>query len=717
MAATSVQRTLLVGLGELGAKTADRLLARLAPPDDEPSLIAGLAVLPEEVELTRLEARLLISPESQLESWQSEFESEVEQVLESISRVSRLDQLTRQGLDLRQADEIHVIIIANLAVSWLEPALTALPEQLRRLVDRMLACYVGLTGVLLYVEPDDPVSPSPATQTDSASPESQPIEADGFAPDRFSRPFDRGCFVAGLTNENGMLVDHVADLIERVVYFLETLERVAPSDRLAPLEPNAGPESHITSFGVASLRWPGRELVAPLSARWTQAMLAAMTSWPAEQTTGLDLPRQAREAAQQLMSGSRLAPPLLLDTLAATMPPPPHHLADRVPDPAWPWLLKQVPERLDAAARQWQATWLAGGEQVQTILADLADTWLEQAEDWLRQQTAPPAPGSVLVGQSMLAAVSELLDIYIAGVEARLETAEADLEAIERQLGSVAVALDRVLAGLPDSPGLALLRWGLRPLRWPGYWVTCHRSQALARNLAHLTRARLLAWQNVSTYETILPFYRDLRERWRQVVGVWERACRDVRQAGQSPRLADWPAQLETVLAGAGGPWTEEPITALYQAAVREHVLAVWEQCGDLGDWVAAGLEADPLIDLLREETSVALTPALHIPVDEALGRQLPEPKLQAAWLTNLIEQARPFWPYNEATLAEPARAQAQLETWLLLPGAETSPLAGLNPNRSQPTLILTSPRPDELGVISLRHIGASQSVTNQPVS
>ncbi|HEX9921504.1 MAG TPA: hypothetical protein VGD99_02475 [Anaerolineae bacterium] len=712
MATASVQRTLLVGLGELGARTADRLLARLAPPDDGSSLIAGLAVLPAEVELSRLETRLLIPPETGFDRWQRAFESEVERVLESISRVSRLDQLTRQGLDLRQADEIHVIIIANLAESWLEPALMALPERLRRLVDRMLACYVGLTGVLLYVEPDEPVSPPPESQTDSASPESETVETDRFASDRFGRPFDRGCFVAGLTNENGMLVDHVEDLIERVVYFLETLEREAPSGRLARIESEPGPERPMTSFGVATLRWPGRELVGPLSARWTQAILAGMTRWPVDQTMDLDLPRQAREAAQQLMSGSRLAPPLLLDTLAATMPPPPYHLADQVPDPAWPWLLKQVPARLDTAARQWQETWLAAGDRVQATLDDLADAWLEQAGDWLRRQTAPPAYGAVLVAQSRLAAVSELLDTYIAGVEARLETAEDDLKAVEQQLGSVAGALDRALAGLPDSPGLALLRWGLRPLRWPGYWLTCRRSQALARNLAHLTRARLLAWQNVSAYETIVPFYHDLRERWQQVVGVWERTCRTVWQAVQSSRLANWPAQLETVLAGAGGPWTGEPITALYQAAVQEQGLAVWEQCGGLGDWVAAGLEADTLIDRLREQTSAALTPVLLIPVDEALGRQLPEPKLQAAWLTNLIEQARPFWPYNEATLAEPARAQAQLETWLLLPGAETSLLAGLNPNRSRPTMILASPRPDELGVISLRHIGASQPVS-----
>jgi hypothetical protein len=63
------------------------------------------------------------------------------------------------------------------------------------------------------------------------------VAVDWFAPDPFSGSFDRGCFVAGLTNENGMLVDHVEDLIERVVYFLETLERERPSGRLDRLEP------------------------------------------------------------------------------------------------------------------------------------------------------------------------------------------------------------------------------------------------------------------------------------------------------------------------------------------------------------------------------------------------------------------------------------------------------------------------------------------------
>jgi tetratricopeptide (TPR) repeat protein len=693
MANIQLQRTLLIGLGEAGARTTDCLLTEVARWLGELGVIQGVAVAVEEVTLENVETPLFISPEAIFETWQHDFDMRVELALRQISQLSNLPQLARQGLGLRRPDEVHLIVIVDLAEAWTRPIIAPLLDTLRQMIERTLACQVGVSGVLLNFKSIEPES----LEANQAAVVAYPINR-----------FDRGCFLAGLANEVGLIIGNAERLIQATVNFLALLLIETPATGLdwedhSPL----GWGSTLTSFGIATLRWPGSELVKILSARWSQALLEQMLTLSQSSHRKIDLAQQARESVQQWLTSQKLSPPLLLERLAAPMPLLPNHLSALIPDPPWPWLLVRTQANLESMSQRWQDEWLAmSKERFNPALAELQAKWPRQTEAWLTQQLAAQSrQGTVLIAQSYLAEVSEMLQAFIEGVEQKLEEAEADLASLDQQLGQAAEALDQALVAFPASPVSALFHWGGRPLRWPYYWARCWQAQTLARNFAHLSRGRLIVWQMVSYYEELLPFYRQLLADWRSLVERWMQTCQQVVEASTAADLANWPDQLERCLQTTGGPWSEAFVTTLYQEVLARHPHTIWEQLGSLSDWMVEAIEAKTITSRLIEQTAHHLTSVAAIPVDQALNRQLPDEKVQANWLTSMLEQARPFWRYDETTLAEHSRAQVRLETWLLLPDGETSLLAPLIKNLSQPTRLLASRQSEEMAVVTVRRI------------
>jgi hypothetical protein len=152
-------------------------------------------------------------------------------------------------------------------------------------------------------------------------------------------------------------------------------------------------------------------------------------------------------------------------------------------------------------------------------------------------------------------------------------------------------------------------------------------------------------------------------------------------------------------------------VTALYQEVVQQYEGVIWEEAGLPLNWLAAGPAAETILQQLQERTRQILGAALLLPVDQALCRALPEADEQAAWLAALAEQGRPFWRYDEAGLAESTRGQTRLESWLLLPGGDESPLARLGQGWPRPPTVRASPQPEELAIVTVRQI--YQSISN----
>lgn len=688
MSNIQMQRTLLVGLGVAGAKTCAGLLTELSSRFGEVMIVQGVVITAEEMGLETIPAPLVITAEANFATWRADFELQVELALATMSQLSHLAALASRGIRLHRSDEIHIIIVADLTESWVQMSLIPLMDALYGATERTLACHASISGMMLYPGLADP----------------EPLMnhlAD------LPHQFERGCFLAGLVNEAGLIMGETAHLIRATVQFLILLLSETSSAGVDWAD-NSKAEwnGYLSSFGIAVLRWPGRELAQILSARWSQSLLEQMLTLPQNDQHKSDLARQVREGVQQWLTGQKLSPPLLLDRLAVPMPPVPQHLAELVPELPWPWLFWQTRPTLEDATQQWQEEWLVlSRERLTPLLVDLRAQWLPQVSTWLASLLASRRRGAVVLAQSYLAEVSDLLQTFVAGVEQKKEEAEADLNDLDRQLGQAAGTLIQTLADFPASPLGTLLRWGRHPLKWPHYWTRCRQAQTSGRTYAHLCRGHLLAWQMVSYYEELLPFYQQLQTDWLELVARWNRACQQVVKASTMPALTDWPDRLQRCLQETSGLWNETSIASLYQELVDAQAEAIWDGVEALSDWAAGEVQAETMVSRLLDRTTGFFAPLAALSVDQAVLRQLPAEKAQVEWLAALVEQARPFWRYDETSLSEMSRAQVRLESWLFLPGGETSPLAPLVHTLSQPPKLLASRQPAELGLVTLRRI------------
>ncbi len=721
MRVEGVQRTLIVGLGERGAQVVDRLLARLEERLGPVGVVGGVAVREEGASHPALAdgvgATLSISPAASLGAWQNDLEGMVAGALRRISRLTHLTDLAARGLALHPADEVHLILVADLGQPWVVASLGDVAGSLRDVVYRILSCGAGLTGVLLDAGSGAPPNSSEAeggrVQQPGVGAEAGEDE-DNLPGDSLQGlpnvalpgldsqvEFDRGCFLVSLTNEAGLVVGDVDRLVARVAYFLTLLVTSPLGAAVTESGWDEGWEATpLAGFGLATIRWPGEALARALSMRWAREMLTWLTA------PILKIEEEASTAAQRWVAGERWAPPLLIESLADRMPPLPDHLADEVPDPPWPWQLVGVQKRLETAIRRWEEEWLGARGVLRPVLSEMREKWQVAAAGWLNREIEGQGEGALTRAKVYPAALLRLLEAFAEGVEAQLEEAEADLVAIDRQVGAAAGSLASQVDSFPGSPLATLLRWGLRPLRWPRRWAGCRQAQAAARRYAHLLRARAIALQTVWLYEEVLPLYRDLAAEWKRTAEAWHRCASQVGRASQSPALASWGEGVDAALIASGGPWTLSTVEGLYREALAAEDLdlqVAWERLGPLGRWVQEGLAADEIARRLSNYAADALAPWIVLPVDRALARQFPDEATLGDWLAAFVAQADPFLRYEETELAEETRSQARLDLWLLLPEGGASPLARLCQTWPRPSVLLESQEPAELVAVSVR--------------
>lgn len=684
MTGKRLQRTLLVGLGQAAAPIVAQALAGLADEFGPVGLVAGLAFVPEQVACEQI----ALPQAANL----AELADRAGRLIRDISQLSHLPHLAQQGVSLQHPDELHLIIVADLAQPELPAVLDPLLDELTDLVSLHQVGHPSLSGVLALV------SPVETDQTPAAGTQAQPPTEPDFLGQIPWRRFDRGCFLAGPTNEQGLLIGQAGELEQRLVDFVGLLLRQTIA--LEPEWASAG-ESGPMVFGLASLTWPGVELVELGSRYWSHSLLASLLSLPPDAP---NLAGQARQAARQWLTARNLVPPEVLSRLASAIALPPPDLIRWVTDSLWPWHNMTSAQQIEAAAQHWQTGWHERQPQGEAVFATIEAAWLAEADRWPAAYPAAAPMGAVVQVQSRLAAVSELLHAFEEGVSQKLAEAEADLTRAEQQLQQARTTLAEQLRLLPAAPLVALLKWSWRPLRWLSYWEHCRAAQADLQKLSQVSRAQLLALQAVWLYEETLPFYQRLRAAWQEIVAGWEITCQAVRGATQAITPVE-PAAFAHCLLATGGPWPETAAFEILATAALEQDNRVWKQAGPVLDWWATGLTANQLTSRWLTVTAQALQPYFIVDADQAVVRYLADQAAQTEWLTRWLEQAAPFWWRDETASADTGRLPAYRRHWLLLPGGEHSPLAAAANQIVPPLACLPSHNRHTLTAVTIRSL------------
>ncbi|MCB0197194.1 MAG: hypothetical protein KDJ65_34930 [Anaerolineae bacterium] len=688
MSEITLQRTLLIGLGDVAGQTVAAFLAELEARLGQLDVLRAVVVTDPAVELAGGEAVVRLSP-GENGTLPAALEAAVIALLTDISHLQHLTRLNRQGISLR-TDELVVMVVADLAETWVSAALAAFCQNVGAMVNPALAPHLATVGLLLWSTEMPPPDSEAANQ----------LRADWAA---LAAHFDQGCYVAGLTNEDGLIVGDPRLFVTQMATFLALPICLARQDGGWPNPPN-GRRMPVTHVGLAQRCWPAAALVAKLIRRWSRTMLADLLNQPPARGPTDDPAESAQRQAQQTLLELKLTPPQLLETLAEAMPAVPRRLDELIPETPWPWLLQTAFEALEQITPPWQEAWLKNGRRLDAALAALRADWPDEAPSYLGYGLHHHQAGAVLLVQARIAAMTELLAAFAEGVEARLDEAETELAQIDQRLGQSGERLAGQLDALPSQPVALALGWGLRPWRWPALYRACRLAQNDLRQVAHLQQARLQSWQQLSLLEALLPLYRDLVEQWPHLTRPWIERCRQVGQAVTmlAPEAADEVTIPE--------PWSATAVEKQQQTLEAETTAAVWIEAGSLAAWVseAAGVEA--ILDRLRQPMLRRLAELWQRPADVLLAEQLPQAEAQLAFLQQLSEEATPFWPFDEAALAEPDRVQVKSQRVLLLPQGTRSPLGSAARQIKPVPALWPSLTPEQIAVVTLRHVPVGET-------
>ena len=685
-----VQRTLIVALGQTPTHITALYRQAVAGLPEFQNVIECVCVCPagntEDVPV----GVLRLTGEEPFPEWRGAFEQMLDGALRHISHLGHVANLAYLGVSLLRPDEIHVIILADLTTDWTRAVLPAVATSVRERITGTLTCYVDLTGLLVYLPSDESWKPADQSRPVTTS-TGRPPNLSVLPPGHW---FDRACFLLSSTNELGFVVGDQTILLDRAARILGLLT-LSPLSRVVA---EADLDTTLISLGVAVAQWPGPALVDLLSARWvieTTTALNTPSAVPPKITTEV--------SAVQLISGGKIAPPLILEQLMLLAPALPFSFGNTIPDPPWPWLLGDIPDRLDEIVRRWEEACTEAQTGLNALLNGLMARWLEEAQSWIREQAADLTPGCLPQLILKLEKVHHLLNDFVTGVLARLEEAESDLAEINSRCETWRQMFSPATANLPSSKLMMILLWGPHPFSWLRYRANCYKLKTTACEYAHLLRLQLSIRQSVQFYHLLLPFYRQLAAQWGNVLRNWEAFQQAMNQVEKSARMSNWQEALTALLEANAGPWTRDVIDYLYDHIPALEIPCAGKALGLLSAWAETEPGPAEIERRLLAYAADALSGPVNLPVDEALRLQLPDDTALTAWLATFIAQSLPFWPYDETQLPEPERTQSRLVTRLLLPGGASSALAGSCRAMVAPPVILTGDDPDEIIALSMR--------------
>lgn len=668
-----IRRTLIVGLGECGARICDRFRRELD------ALTGGLPAI------RCLVVRL---PEDRAAPEQVELSRQLYTELRQAHRLAYDRQCAERGWPVSAGPGVSLVVVADLgdpvsAAHYIEIAQLAREVSLRRARSGVSLCGIALLPDVTGDPADEPRLAAAGKALHTLE-RAQRVDAEPYS------IFDDGCYLLSVDNEAGLAAD---DMEAREEMVANWLIQVLLTPLGLALERHAlpGGNTGLGSFGLARWSFPADELAAHLAARLQVAMLDVLLA-----PDGL---APDAEAA----GGAFVCPtPPAWDALPSLTLAPQHFL---------PPELKRIEHLRDDVDR--------AVETARTRLALLIedrDAALQEAEQTavaaLRAGVAArlDAPGATPAEAAAFARdAARAAHAQADHAAQEADAARARLERLDEALAEAGAALDRMLDAFPAQR--------------EGIW---------ARLLCEPRRALRLALVYRALGERLTAYLGIHQARWTlhgAAIQADGQAYFDRHVGEAADELAERVEEMEGRLGvlrdrRANSPLLDETaVDATLEANALPRGLAGFyyrSLCRPAPDTPQGDLHAllavyGPLSRWLDEERSLADLETLfdeyatervsflhEVRLDELLVRSYTGHELKAR-LRLLVGAARPFWNGDEATLSAKERESAALCAYVGLPQPGTSMLNDLLSEIRPDLGLYADPHPQRITAVQVR--------------
>lgn len=475
-------------------------------------------------------------------------------------------------------------------------------------------------------------------------------------------PFNEGCYLLTMTNEDGLAADGETEMEEMMAAWLVELLLTPLGLALDGRTPLGG-GSDLGSFGLAGWCFPADELAAYLAARLQAEMINALLAPPAGgEQLALAAFRQGDPSPPALWpDGVRF--PVTPDRF---IPPDLRHLDQ---------LMRQVNAAVEAATEDLAAAQARDMALEEAVTDGLAV--LRAATDALVD--APD--GGLAAAVIFLESLARVWQQETAHAVDRAADARQRIVRLDAPLAEAGTELERVLACFPPWRLTAWLRLLTQP--WHIFRLLSAYQEIGERLAVFLAvhQARWLLKAESLEADWQAAFYHRLveaAEEQLEQVGCFCRGVAGLREELSGSQVLhgdDVGRLLETsaLPPGLAGHYYRRAVGDAGQALTA--LMAVY---GPLSRWLAEDLPPAELAQLTGEYAVERFSFLQdEVRLDELLARTYTGAELKAR-LQELLVAARPFWYGDETPLTSDERAEAMRALFVGLPQPASSPLAGL---------------------------------------
>jgi hypothetical protein len=686
-----LQRTLVVAVGRRGGHVARQLIEEIGRRHGGVPVVAVLHIADQPAEDADLSISVpaksdWLAVREALDASRAAVQSLFRTTLQRISHLRHRRTLAGTGLRLDRLDEVAVFIVADLGEAAGSAWVLPLARWVAEVVSEQFGATPVATGLLILPSADlDEMAVAGARAAIDELDAAQRLPPCGDI--GWLSPFNRGCYVLGPFNEEGLTLAD-ADMLTQVVALGLYLHIFTPArDGLDWLPASLSLDRRPTyaSFGVALRTWPGRTAARVLAHHWAAKALEGLLQESPERPAPAIL-----DLAPSRLIAERLLP---ADLLPALVSPLKQYAA-----PA-PWRLHALRAEIDAGVAERTRRLGRTRGQIERSVSRLAERTTHELRQRLAAVLASEPVGSLVRAQNLANALTDELHAYAEGLDTRLDEDQEGLERIEAQARAAAEALDVLVEAFPRWTVRELLSLLGRPMHMLRLAMRYRQVQAAVRRYLLLRDSELEARLTVALEEEACGLYdavhqglaearRGLTALRRAMLEALDRLCNPPLIPEDEASLLD-DELLEILRATEVGPAVEGARGLLLEWAPLPH-------------WWEDRVTAAEVVKQMLAVGQAQLARVAEMSAEDAVRLRYPDPDARATWLADLMAEAQPLWRFDLTRLEDAERELVGRVAALGVADPTSSPLAASVDDEGRPLRLIRLADPSCLVVLQL---------------